>query len=66
MDVFYAIPLHGSKADWLNQRLKGWAAFSRTEPLYTDIPGHHYTLLDAQHVSQFQKILKERLEVCGV
>ncbi|KIM60237.1 hypothetical protein SCLCIDRAFT_1217003 [Scleroderma citrinum Foug A] len=66
MDVFYAIPPHGSKGDWLNQRLKGWVAFSRTEPLYTDIPGQHYTLLDMQHASQFQKILRERLEARGV
>lgn len=66
MDVFYAIPVQGSKTDWLNRRLKGWGAFSRTEPSYIDIPGQHYTLLDVQHVAQFQKILREKLEIRGL
>ncbi|KAG2113392.1 Alpha/Beta hydrolase protein [Suillus discolor] len=31
-DVFYAIPLRGSKSDWLNNQLKPWSGFSRGEP----------------------------------
>ncbi|KAG2106139.1 Alpha/Beta hydrolase protein [Suillus discolor] len=31
-DVFYAIPLRGSKSDWLNNQLKSWSGFSRGEP----------------------------------
>ncbi|KAG1741641.1 atromentin synthetase [Suillus lakei] len=50
VDVFYAIPLRGSKADWLNDQLKPWSGFSRGEPSYTD----------------FQKIFRGRLEARGL
>ncbi|KAG6335181.1 hypothetical protein ID866_3907 [Astraeus odoratus] len=66
VDVFYAIPLRGSKADWLNNQLKPWAGFSRGEPTYTDVPGQHYTLMDFDHVPQFQKIFRSRLESRGI
>ncbi|KAI6037492.1 atromentin synthetase [Pisolithus marmoratus] len=66
LDVFYAIPLRGSKADWLNNQLKPWAEFSRSEPTYTDVPGQHYTLMDFDHVPQFQKIFRSRLEARGI
>ncbi|KIK13271.1 hypothetical protein PISMIDRAFT_18100 [Pisolithus microcarpus 441] len=66
LDVFYAIPLRGSKADWLNNQLKPWAGFSRSEPSYTDVPGQHYTLMDFDHVPQFQKIFRSRLEARGI
>ncbi|EGN97544.1 hypothetical protein SERLA73DRAFT_169847 [Serpula lacrymans var. lacrymans S7.3] len=65
-DVFYAIPLRGSKSDWLNNQLKPWSGFSRTEPAFTDVPGRHYTLMDFDHVPQFQKIFRSRLEARGV
>ncbi|OAX34261.1 atromentin synthetase [Rhizopogon vinicolor AM-OR11-026] len=66
VDVFYAIPLRGSKADWLNNQLKPWSGFSRGEPTYTDVPGQHYTLMDFDHVPQFQKIFRSRLEARGL
>ncbi|KAI6027193.1 atromentin synthetase [Pisolithus marmoratus] len=66
VDVFYAIPLRGSKADWLKNQLKPWAGFSRSEPTYTDVPGQHYTLMDLDHVSQFQKTFHSRLEARGI
>ncbi|KAL4064658.1 hypothetical protein V8B97DRAFT_1987513 [Scleroderma yunnanense] len=66
VDVFYAIPLRGSKSDWLNNQLKPWAGFSRGEPSYTDVPGQHYTLMDFDHVPQFQKIFRSRLEARGL
>ncbi|KAI6131781.1 atromentin synthetase [Pisolithus thermaeus] len=66
VDVFYAIPLRGSKADWLNNQLKPWAGFSRGEPEYTDVPGQHYTLMDFDHVPQFQKIFRSRLQARGL
>ncbi|KAG1834807.1 atromentin synthetase [Suillus variegatus] len=65
-DVFYAIPLRGSKSDWLNNQLKPWSGFSRGEPSYTDVPGQHYTLMDFDHVPQFQKIFRGRLEARGL
>ncbi|KAH7915035.1 atromentin synthetase [Hygrophoropsis aurantiaca] len=66
VDVFYAIPLRGTKSDWLNKQLKPWAGFSRGEPTYTDVPGQHYTLMDFNHVPQFQKIFRARLEARGL
>ncbi|KAG1743826.1 atromentin synthetase [Suillus lakei] len=66
VDVFYAIPLRGSKSDWLNNQLKPWSGFSRGEASYTDVPGQHYTLMDFDHVPQFQKIFRGRLEARGL
>ncbi|KAG9312428.1 atromentin synthetase [Chiua virens] len=66
LDVFYAIPLRGSKEDWLNKQLKPWGDFSRSEPSYTDVPGQHYTLMDFDHVPGFQKIFRSRLEARGL
>ena len=66
VDVFYAIPLRGSKEDWLNKQLKPWEAFSRGEPSYTDVPGRHYTLMDFDHAPCFQKIFRSRLEARGL
>nr|B7STY1.1 RecName: Full=Atromentin synthetase; AltName: Full=Atromentin biosynthesis protein A; AltName: Full=Nonribosomal peptide synthase atrA [Tapinella panuoides]ACH90386.1 atromentin synthetase [Tapinella panuoides] len=66
VDVFYAIPLKGSKEDWLNKQLKPWSQFSRGEPQFIDVPGQHYTLMDFDHVPQFQKIFRGRLEARGL
>ncbi|KAG1824874.1 atromentin synthetase [Suillus subaureus] len=66
LDVFYAIPLKGTKADWLNKQLKPWDGFSRGQASYTDVPGQHYTLMDFDHVPQFQKIFRNRLESRGL
>jgi acyl-CoA synthetase (AMP-forming)/AMP-acid ligase II/thioesterase domain-containing protein len=66
LDVFYANPLRGTKADWLNNQLKPWAEFSRGEVSYTDVPGQHYTLMDFDHVPGFQKIFRSRLEARGL
>ncbi|KAH0835431.1 putative quinone synthetase [Lanmaoa asiatica] len=66
LDVFYAIPLRGSKEDWLNKQLKPWANFSRSEPSYVDVPGQHYTLLDVDHVLAFQRIFCDRLNARGL
>ncbi|KAG1880784.1 atromentin synthetase [Suillus subluteus] len=66
LDVFYAIPFAGTKIDWLNNQLKPWSGFSRGEALYTDVPGEHHTLMDLEHVPQFQKIFRSRLEARGL
>ncbi|OAX36353.1 atromentin synthetase [Rhizopogon vinicolor AM-OR11-026] len=66
LDVFYAIPFTGSKSDWLNKQLKPWDGFSRGQATYTDVPGHHYTLMDLDYVSQFQKLFRSRLEARGI
>ncbi|KAG1796428.1 atromentin synthetase [Suillus plorans] len=66
LEVFYAIPFSGTKIDWLNNQLKPWSGFSRGEASYTDVPGEHHTLMDLEHVPQFQKIFRSRLEACGL
>ncbi|KAG2748262.1 atromentin synthetase, partial [Suillus brevipes Sb2] len=66
LDVFYAIPFAGTKIDWLNNQLKPWSGYSRGEATYTDVPGEHHTLMDLEHVPQFQKIFRARLEARGV
>ena len=73
LDVFYAIPLKGTKADWLNKQLKPWQDFCRRDvegredgATFTDVPGQHYTLMDFDHVPFFQKIFRERLEARGI
>ncbi|KAG1865970.1 atromentin synthetase [Suillus subluteus] len=66
LEVFYAIPSAGTKVDWLNNHLKLWSSFSCGEVSYTDVPGEHHTLMDLEHVSQFQEIFRSRLEACGL
>ncbi|KAG2136714.1 atromentin synthetase [Suillus clintonianus] len=66
IDVFYATPFAGSKVDWLNNQLHAWSGFSRGEATYTDVPGEHHTLMDLEHVPQFQKIFRSRLEARGL
>ena len=73
LDVFYALPLRGTKADWLSKQLKPWRGFCRRDVedreggcTFTDVPGEHRALMDFDHVPVFQKILRERLEARGV
>ncbi|MCT4353063.1 non-ribosomal peptide synthetase [Streptomyces sp. Je 1-79] len=61
MSVFYAVPLRGSKQDWLNNELTRWADFTREAPRFLDVPGEHYTLMGARHVAAFQSILRAEL-----
>ena len=56
LSVFYAIPLHGTKPEWL-EKLKVWREYCRSEPEFIDVPGEHYTLMDPNHVEEFSKIL---------
>lgn len=62
LTVFYAIPLKGTKEDWLKTQLKAWDGFARRPNRYLDVPGEHYTLMGPRHVAVFQKILREELE----
>ncbi|MFE7334978.1 AMP-binding protein [Streptomyces griseus] len=61
MSVFYAIPLRGSKQDWLDNELSRWTDFTREAPRYLDVPGEHYTLMGPRHVAAFQSILRAEL-----
>ncbi|MGQ4388196.1 AMP-binding protein [Streptomyces sp. SAS_270] len=62
MSVFYAIPLRGSKQDWLENELRRWQDFTRRPPRYLDVPGEHYTLMGPKHVAAFQSILRTELD----
>ncbi|MEU2449197.1 non-ribosomal peptide synthetase [Streptomyces sp. NPDC012765] len=62
MSVFYAVPLRGTKQDWLDNELRRWEDFSREEPRYLDVPGEHYTLMGPKHVAAFQAVLRAELD----
>ncbi|MDI3422096.1 non-ribosomal peptide synthetase [Streptomyces luteolus] len=62
MSVFYAIPLRGTKEDWLDKELRRWDDFTREENRYLDVPGEHYTLMGPKHVAAFQAILRAELD----
>ncbi|MGW2642377.1 alpha/beta fold hydrolase [Streptomyces sp. NPDC001348] len=62
MSVFYAIPLRGSKEDWLNNELRRWDEHVTGENRYIDVPGEHYTLMGPAHVATFQSILRKELD----
>lgn len=61
-DVFYAIPLVGTKEDWLKTQLSEWSQFTQEPPRFIDVPGEHYTLMGSKHVAEFQAILRRELE----
>jgi len=62
MTVFYAIPLRGTKEDWLNNELRRWDEHTTEPNRYIDVPGEHYTLMGPQHVAAFQAILRKELD----
>ncbi|MFD6274460.1 AMP-binding protein [Streptomyces sp. NPDC060209] len=62
MSVFYAIPLRGTKEDWLNNELRRWQEHTREENRYLDVPGEHYTLMGPKHVATFQTILRAEID----
>lgn len=62
MTVFYAVPLRGSKADWLNNELRRWDEFTEEPNRYVDVAGEHYTLMGPQHVATFQATLRRELD----
>ncbi|GAA2892570.1 non-ribosomal peptide synthetase [Nonomuraea rubra] len=64
VSVFYAIPLRGTKQDWLDHDLRKWDDFTRGENRYLEVPGEHYTLMNAHHVDAFQRVLRAELDRC--
>ena len=62
MSVFYAVPLRGTKEDWLNNELRRWDEFTRSPNRYIDVPGEHYTLMGPRHVATFQAVLRAELD----
>ncbi|MEV8533597.1 non-ribosomal peptide synthetase [Streptomyces sp. NPDC051211] len=62
LSVFYAVPLRGTKEDWLNNELRRWDEHATGTNHYIDVPGEHYTLMGPQHVATFQSILRRELD----
>jgi acyl-CoA synthetase (AMP-forming)/AMP-acid ligase II/thioesterase domain-containing protein/acyl carrier protein len=62
MTVFYAVPLSGTKEDWLANELRRWDDYTTEPSRYIDVPGEHYTLMGPQHVAAFQAILRRELD----
>lgn len=62
MSVFYAVPLRGTKEDWLRRELHRWDEHTTGTVRYLDVPGEHYTLMGPRHVAAFQAILRHELD----
>lgn len=62
LSVFYAIPLRGTKDDWLANELRRWDDFSRSANRYIEVAGEHYTLMSLKHVASFQAKLRTELD----
>lgn len=60
--IFYAVPLRGTKQDWLENELRRWDDYTTEPNTYIDVPGEHYTLMGPQHVAAFQAILRRELD----
>jgi thioesterase domain-containing protein len=64
MDVFYCTPLAAitnSRQKWLEQYIKPWGEFCKTQPRFHEVDGSHYTMIGPNHVLTFQKKLKHVL-----
>ncbi|KAK8016967.1 NRPS-like protein biosynthetic cluster [Apiospora rasikravindrae] len=70
IDVFYARPLLAVGSDkerWLRDHLRPWEDFAENQDVrFHDSPGAHYTMLDADHVFEMQKVLRAALKARGV
>ncbi|KAF9892728.1 hypothetical protein FE257_001130 [Aspergillus nanangensis] len=65
LDCFYCEPLAvvaSSKQQWLEDHLRKWSDFTRSEVRFHPVSGSHYTMLSSEHVFAFQKILRQALE----
>lgn len=62
MTIFYAVPLRGTKENWLNNELRRWDDFTRSRNRYIDVAGEHYTLMGPKHVATFQAVLRAELD----
>ncbi|CAM5725601.1 Peptide synthase OS=Streptomyces antimycoticus OX=68175 GN=SSPO_037370 PE=4 SV=1 [Streptomyces antimycoticus] len=62
MTVFYAIPLRGTKEDWLENELRLVDEHTTEPNRYLDVPGEHYTLMGPRHVAAFQAVLRRELD----
>ncbi len=62
VSIFYADPLWGTKADYLERELKRWDLFARGANRYIEVGGEHHTMLDVRHVAAFQATLRAEID----
>lgn len=69
IDVFHAEPLQAlgvTRKAWVEDRLSQWADFCDTEPRYHAVDGHHYTMMDSEHVERFSETVRCALRQRGM
>lgn len=70
MDVFHATPLKAvgtrSQEDWVENFLKKWSEFCKTEVRFHAVGGAHYTMIGPEHVVDFSRTLMSALKRRGV
>ncbi|WUD86352.1 non-ribosomal peptide synthetase (plasmid) [Streptomyces sp. NBC_00503] len=62
MSVFHAVPLRGTKEEWLENELRRWDEHTTEPNRYLEVPGEHYTMMGSRHVAAFQAILRRELD----
>jgi thioesterase domain-containing protein len=67
LDVFYAAPgyrisLNKDRQSWFDEDISQWDKFSRSPVRYHGCPGTHHTMLNAEYVFDFQKLLKAAMK----
>jgi thioesterase domain-containing protein len=64
--VLFTRPQAGTKHDWLkgwvDVQIKRWDAHSRLPTRYVEVTGEHASLMDTQHVANFQAILRAEVD----
>ncbi|KAI1151962.1 acyl-protein synthetase [Nemania diffusa] len=69
MDIFHAVPLKKvarSRHEWINEHLSKWKDFCKTEPVFHEVGGAHYTMLGPDHVNGFLVKLQAALTNRGL
>jgi len=69
MDVFHAVPLRRvarSRHEWIHEHLAKWRDFCRTEPVFHEVGGAHYTMLGPDYVHSFAAKLEAALANRGL
>ncbi|TIA74254.1 hypothetical protein E3P77_01030 [Wallemia ichthyophaga] len=69
INVFIADPLAAvakTRQEWYEKKLTPWKDFTRTEPVFIDAKGAHYTILAPENVVDFQSKMRKSLEARGM
>lgn len=69
IDIFHCIPLKAvaeSREEWMRDHLSRWVDFTREPPRFHSVGGAHYTMIGAEHVEEFVRILRGALKARGL